>query len=34
MRKPGRDATERYVELRKELDQRKAEVNKLLGPPK
>ena len=32
--KPGHDATERYQELRKELDQRKAEVNKLLGPPK
>ncbi len=32
--KPGPDATQRYVELRKELDQRKAEVNKLLGAPK
>jgi hypothetical protein len=32
--KPGRDAAERYLELRKELDQRKAEADKLLGPPK
>jgi photosystem II stability/assembly factor-like uncharacterized protein len=32
--KPGRDAAERYQELRKELDQRIAEVDKLLGPPK
>ncbi len=32
--KPGRDATERYQELRKELDQRKGELDKLLGPPK
>jgi hypothetical protein len=29
--KPGRDAAERYEELRKELEQRKAEVDKLLG---
>jgi len=28
----GRDAVERYQELRKELDQRKAEADKLLGP--
>jgi hypothetical protein len=28
--KPGNDATERYQELRKELDQRKAEVDKVL----
>ena len=32
--KPGKDATERYLELRKELDQRKAEINRLLGQPK
>jgi photosystem II stability/assembly factor-like uncharacterized protein len=30
--KPGRDAAERYEELRKELEQRKAEVDRLLGP--
>jgi hypothetical protein len=32
--KPGRDASDRYLELKKEFDQRKAEVDKLLGPPK
>jgi hypothetical protein len=30
--KPGRDALERYEVLRKELDARQAELNKLLGP--
>jgi hypothetical protein len=30
--KPGRDAVERYEVLRKELDARMAELNKLLGP--
>ena len=30
--KIGRDATERYDVLRKELDARMAELNKLLGP--
>ena len=34
MRNRGAMRRERYLELRKELDQRKAEVNKLLGPPK
>jgi hypothetical protein len=32
--KPGHDAIERYQELRKELDQRKSEADKLLGPAK
>ena len=32
--KPGNDALGRYEELRKELAQRKAEADKLLGPPK
>ena len=32
--KIGRDAVERYRELRKELDQRRTEVEKLLGPAK
>jgi len=32
--KVGHDAVDRYQELRKELDQRKAELDKLLGPPK
>jgi len=31
--KIGRDAIERYDVLRKELDQRVAELNKILGPP-
>ena len=30
--KIGRDAVERYAELRKELDQRVAEMNRILGP--
>jgi hypothetical protein len=32
--KVGHDAVDRYQELRKELDQRKAELDKLLGPQK
>ena len=32
--KPGNDAQQRYQELRRELDQTKAEADKLLGPPK
>jgi hypothetical protein len=32
--KIGNDAVERYQELRKELEQRKAELEKLIGPPK
>ena len=32
--KVGHDAVDRYQELKKELDQRKAELDKLLGPPK
>jgi photosystem II stability/assembly factor-like uncharacterized protein len=32
--KIGNDAVDRYQELRKELDQRKAELDKLLGPAK
>jgi hypothetical protein len=32
--KIGRDAIERYAVLRKELDQRIAELNKILGPQK
>jgi hypothetical protein len=32
--KVGNDAINRYQELRKELDQRKAELDKLIGPPK
>lgn len=32
--KVGHDAVERYQELRKELDQRKAELDKLLGQEK
>jgi len=32
--KIGRDAVERYQELKKELDQRKAEADKLIGAEK
>ena len=32
--KIGSDAVQRYQDLKKELDQRKAELDKLLGPPK
>jgi hypothetical protein len=32
--KIGNDAIERYQELRKELDRRKAELDQLLGPGK
>jgi photosystem II stability/assembly factor-like uncharacterized protein len=32
--KIGNDAVQRYQELRKELDERKADLDKLVGPPK
>ena len=32
--KVGHDAINRYIELKKELDQRSAELLKILGPPK
>jgi hypothetical protein len=32
--KIGNDAVQRYQDLRKELDQRKAELEKLIGPQK